>query len=156
MYCTNEDVIAAAGVHLGDSVLGEMMEVEASALPTHPDIAKAVLSASRRIDSYLSVRYPVPLPVLAPSLRVTAEDLALYFLFRLRRLGDMQHIKERFDEQIAWLKEVRDAKENVPEMHSSEYADGGGAGAGAGSVGNGAGNEVHVISTSSQFNWANY
>lgn len=25
----------------------------------------------------------------------------------------MQHIKERFDEQIAWLKEVRDAKENV-------------------------------------------
>lgn len=66
MYCTADDVIAADSTSPGDSVLGEMMGVEANALLTHPDIAKAVLSASRRIDSYLSVRYPVPLPVPAP------------------------------------------------------------------------------------------
>jgi phage gp36-like protein len=156
MYCTADDVIAAVGQHLGGSVLGDMLGVSDGELSSHPDIATAVLSASRRIDSYLSVRYPVPLPVPAPSLQIVAEDLALYYLFRLRRLGDMEHLLERYNAQIAWLKEVSRAKENVPEMHSDSYAENEGSGVGMVSDSGGMGGATWVIAPSSQLPWSHY
>ncbi|EIJ33323.1 DUF1320 domain-containing protein [Thiothrix nivea] len=135
-YCTTMDIISS----IGENVLAEMLDVPASTLADNASVTDAIKDAGLRIDSYLVGRYPLPLPVAAESLRVVAVDIAVYYLFRLRRPGDLKDYLARYQEQIAWLEKVRINELDVPEMAASAAADDG----------------VHVIAPPSCIGWGAY
>lgn len=136
-YCNASDIIDACGIE----ALSDMLQTAPAELPDHAALAKAAADASLRIDSYLVSRYALPLPVVAESLRVVAVDVAVYYLFRLRRPGDLKDYLERYQVQVDWLERVRTGALDVPEM--SAIAD---ANADA----------VRVIAPPSAIGWSNY
>lgn len=74
-------------------------------------VLQAIRDASAEIDGYLAGRYELPL-VSAPEILVgLACDMAFYKLMRLRRAGDVEDARNRYDDAVAYL--VRVAKGQV-------------------------------------------
>lgn len=106
MYATIDEYIAAFGhreaIELSNSDDSTAEYVDRSAIQMRLDDASAL------IDSYLQAAgYALPLPSTPVRLRSCACEIARYYLDRLRMRED---VRDRYEQEIAYLKEVAAGK----------------------------------------------
>lgn len=116
VYCTYDDLVS----RYGEQELIDLTDREGLGEVRMASIDEAVEDAAAEIDSYLLVRYCLPLPVVPVVLRNFALDMALYKLLNLRRMGDIEDIQTRYKEAIRWLERVRDYKAEIAGAKAKE------------------------------------
>jgi phage gp36-like protein len=72
-------------------------------------VDRALSSAAAEIDTYIAVRYPLPLTSVAPFLITVCVDIAVYRLALSHDILSEEH-RTRYDDAIAFLKRVADGK----------------------------------------------
>lgn len=76
------------------------------------DVTQALTAASEEADSYLATRYAVPLSVPPPEHLVQATcDIARY---RLYAGAADQEVQNRYEQAVAWLKDVSAGRALLP------------------------------------------
>lgn len=74
-----------------------------------PDTAKldlALSDASNLIDGYLQARYALPLNAVPAQLQLHACNIAFYQLLAARPTGDIEDVRKRYDDALAYLLKV--------------------------------------------------
>ena len=99
MYATKNDLDARFGE-------GEIQQLEAMQTVAN-SIEEALQDASEEIDSYIAVRYNIPLPETPSTLRRIACNIARY---RLYFQQPTEEIENRYKAEIDFLKRVADGK----------------------------------------------
>lgn len=99
-YCTADDLLLLIP-------LAELTELTADSedLPDATVIADAIDKAAAEIDSYLGVRYVLPLAGTPSQVRNLAVDMALYHLYSRRSLAP-QVRRQKYEAAVAFLKQV--------------------------------------------------
>lgn len=99
MYATREDLIARFGA-------GEVDNLEA--LQTTTDaIEEALRDAVEEIDSYVAVKYKLPLPSIPSTLKRVACNIVRY---RLYFQQPTEEVENRYEAEINYLKRIADGK----------------------------------------------
>lgn len=102
IYATRADLEELWGVEFVGDILPEDVDADAS-------IASALDVASRDVDAYLSVRYPLPLPSAPAVLKSPTVDIAVYKLAN-RHSALTQTIEDRYEFAIKLLERIADGK----------------------------------------------
>lgn len=104
-YCTYEDLEA----RLGADDLAALADHDGDGTADPDVVAGAIGSAEALIDSYLSVRFAVPVALAGgecpPVLGTRAVNLAVYFL-RLGRDSVTPDARAQYEDDIHWLGQV--------------------------------------------------
>ena len=98
MYATREDLIARFG--------NEIDQLE-SMLSTTKSIDEAIRDATEEIDSYVAVKYKLPLPIIPSTLKRVACNIVRYRLYFQR---PTEEVRKRYEDAKEFLKGVRDGK----------------------------------------------
>ena len=99
MYATRNDLEARFGEEEVQEL--EMMQSVGNS------IEEAIQDASEEIDSYIAVRYTLPLPSIPSTLRRVACNIARY---RLYFQQPIEEVENRYKAEIDFLKRVADGK----------------------------------------------
>lgn len=91
---------------VGADRLIEITDRDANGVADDPMIARALADASAEIDGYLAARYRLPLPTVPPVLARIACDIALYRLLTLRRMGDIEDARVRYEDARRLLESI--------------------------------------------------
>jgi phage gp36-like protein len=99
-YCTVDDLLLLIP-------LAELAEISAEDqdLPDYLVVENAIDKASAEIDSYLGVRYILPLAAAPAQLRNLSVDMALYHLYSRRSIAPPVR-RQKYDDAVAFLKQV--------------------------------------------------
>ena len=100
-YCTQADIER----RIGDEDLAALADHDGDGSPDADVVEAAITDACSLIDSYLSVRFTVPVSPVPEAVRPRAVNLAVYFL-RLGRDSATEDVIRQYDEDIAWLERV--------------------------------------------------
>ncbi|MFA5111106.1 MAG: DUF1320 domain-containing protein [Desulfobaccales bacterium] len=99
-YCSEDDLLKM----VPQSELAELT-AESGEVPDSLIIAEAIGKADAEIDSYLGVRYIVPLVSPPAQVKALSVDLALYHLYSRRSI--MPPVRQqKFDAAVAFLKQA--------------------------------------------------
>jgi phage gp36-like protein len=104
-YCTYEDV----ETRIGEDDLAALADYDGDGSPDADVVQQAIQSAAALIDSYLAIRYAVP--VTGPDgetpevLATRAVNLAVYFL-RLGRDSVTADVRAQYLDDVRWLNQV--------------------------------------------------
>lgn len=101
-YANHDDMIARFGIR-------QMNELQSMHDDGQLSVQKALSDAGEQINSYLSVRYITPI-IGSEYLTIIACDIARYRLYMQNAEGEVQ---KRYDEAVAWLKDVSAGKANI-------------------------------------------
>jgi phage gp36-like protein len=101
-YATPADL----AVRFGADRLIELTDRDRDGLADDPQIAQALDDASFEIDGYLAARYKLPLPTVPPLLARIACDIAIYRLLSLRRMGDIEDARRRYEDARRLLESI--------------------------------------------------
>jgi phage gp36-like protein len=99
-YCTEDDLL----MMIPQLELAELT-VESGEVPDSLIIADAINKAGAEIDSYLGVKYVVPLDTPPDRVKALAVDLAIYHLYSRRSIVPPVW-QQRHDAAVAFLKQV--------------------------------------------------
>ena len=99
-YCSEDDLLKM----IPPSELADLT-VESGEVPDSLIIAAAISKAEAEIDSYLGVKYVVPLAAPPDQVKALAVDLAIYHLYSRRSVVPMVR-QQKFDAAVAFLKQV--------------------------------------------------
>jgi phage gp36-like protein len=100
-YCTQSDI----ETRIGAADLAALSDHDADGA-ADPDVVQgAITSAQALIDSYLSVRYAVPVAPVPDALNTRAVSLAVYFL-RLGRDSVTDDARAQYRDDVDWLVQV--------------------------------------------------
>ncbi|MFW1807596.1 gp436 family protein [Acinetobacter ursingii] len=99
MYATRQDLEARFG-------LGEIANLEAMQTSVS-SIADALQDAAEEIDSYIAVKYQLPLPSVPSTLKRVACNIARY---RLYFQQPTEEVENRYKAEIDFLKRIADGK----------------------------------------------
>ena len=99
MYATKSDLEARFGE-------GELQELEAMQTVGN-SIEEALQDASEEIDSYIAIRYVLPLPSTPSTLKRIACNIARY---RLYFQSPTEEVENRYKAEIDFLKRIADGK----------------------------------------------
>lgn len=102
MYATYDDMVTRFGRR-------QINELESMHDDGELSVQKALADASEQMNSYLSVRYITPVTG-SEYLTIVACNIARYRLYMNDSTGE---VKERYDEAIAWLKDVASGRANI-------------------------------------------
>lgn len=108
MYATREALISRFG--------GEIAELELMHDDPQAATNLAIQDATEEIDGYLAARYPLPLPNVPNNLARIACYIARY---RLYTRAPTDAASKQYDEAIAFLKGVRDKKNDLAILDTS-------------------------------------
>jgi phage gp36-like protein len=99
-YCTVDDLLLLIP-------LAELAELTAEDedLPDYTVAENAIDKATAEINSYLGVRYSLPLVAAPAQLRNLAADMALFHLYSRRSIAP-QVRRQKYDDAVTFLKEV--------------------------------------------------
>jgi phage gp36-like protein len=81
------------------------LTAEEGEVPDPQVVAEAVARADAEIDSYLALRYPVPLVPTPGRVKALSVDLALYHLYSRRGLAPEVR-RRRYADAVAFLRQV--------------------------------------------------
>jgi phage gp36-like protein len=96
LYATREDLVQ----RFGSVEISQLEDLDNTGMPNEEISQAALMDASQEIDSYIAVRYAVPLPVIPALLQRTCCDIARYRLYKDR---STEEIKARYEKSIEWL-----------------------------------------------------
>lgn len=88
-----------------------------SGTPMYDRVMQALKGASDLADSYLAVRYTVPVAIIPDVLLEKVLDIVVYKIWSRRGLAPDsadQTVRENYKDALAWLKEVRDGLLALP------------------------------------------
>jgi len=126
-YCSEDDLLKM----VPESELADLT-AESGEVPDSLVIAEAIGKADAEIDSYLGVRYVVPLAAPPAQVKALAVDLALYHLYARRSI--MPPVRQqKFEAAVAFLKQVGAGQAVIvgpagePPTVAKEVAEAGGA-----------------------------
>ncbi len=99
-YCSQDDLVKLVS-------LTELAELtaESGEMPDAAVVAEAIAKAEGEIDSYLGVRYVLPLAAIPPQVQGLAMDMALYHLYSRRSVVPPVRL-QKYEAAVAFLKEV--------------------------------------------------
>jgi phage gp36-like protein len=99
-YCTQDDLVKMIP-------LTELAELttEAGETPDSSVVAEAISKAEAEIDSYLGVKYAVPLSPVPGQVKALSVDLALYHLYCRRSIAPAVR-RQKYEDAVAFLKQV--------------------------------------------------
>jgi len=100
-YCTQSDLLE----QISESELIQLTDDDDIGVIDDDKITRAIVNADAEIDSYCGVKHTVPFTTVPPRIRALSEDISIYNLYSRRR-GAPEDRKERYDNAIAFLKEV--------------------------------------------------
>jgi phage gp36-like protein len=106
-YCTQDDL-----AKLIPPLELAQLTAEAGDEPDEAVVAAAIDQAGAEIDSYLAVRYQLPLPETPARLTALAADLAAYRIYS-RRSVMSQVRRDNYTSAIAFLKDVAAGKAHL-------------------------------------------
>lgn len=89
---------AELATRYGQDRLIDLTDRDGDGLADDPMINQALADASAEIDGYLAARYALPLPMVPAILARIAGDIAIYRLLSLRRLGDIEDARRRYED----------------------------------------------------------
>lgn len=101
-YATPEMLAARVGA---DRLI-EITDRDAEGVADDPMIAQALADACAEIDGYLASRYRLPLATTPPLLARIACDIAVYRLLALRRMGDIEDARVRYEDARRLLEAI--------------------------------------------------
>jgi phage gp36-like protein len=100
MYCTQDDLLAL----IPPTELAQLT-AESGDTPDAAVVADAIAQAGAEIDSYLAVRYRLPLAATPDRIKSLAADIAIYHLYSRRSLMHQVRL-DKYTQAIAFLKDV--------------------------------------------------
>lgn len=101
-YATLADIEA----RIGTDRLHELADYAASGVADHSAVLRALTDAAAEIDAHLATRYRLPLPSVPGVLTRVACDIAIYRLTSLRRVGDIEDARLRYEDARRFLEAV--------------------------------------------------
>jgi phage gp36-like protein len=91
--------------------------------PDSQVVAEAISQADAEIDSYVGVKYPVPLTAVPEQIKALSVDLAIYHLYSRRSVVPPVRLR-KYEDGVAFLKQVAAGQVTVPgiegEPHTAE------------------------------------
>lgn len=106
--------VAQMEVRFGEAELAQLSDPEGlTIIPA--TVEKALSDAAGLIDSYLGRRYPLPLAQVPDAVVTVCQDMALYNLLTLRRRGDIEDARTRYEDALAWLKDIATGRATLGE-----------------------------------------
>jgi phage gp36-like protein len=104
-YCTQQDI----ETRLGADDLVALADYDGDDEADGPVVQQAIKSAGALIDSYVGIRFAVPVGgeggACPEVLKTRAVNLAVYFL-RLGRDSVTEDVRAQYEDDIAWLNQV--------------------------------------------------
>jgi phage gp36-like protein len=99
-YCTEDDLLKMIP-------LSELVDltVESGEVPDNLIIADAISKADAEIDSYLGVKYMVPVSSTTDQIKALSVDMAIYHLYSRRNLVPPVR-QQKYRDAVAFLKQV--------------------------------------------------
>lgn len=97
---------AELAARYGQDRLIDLTDRDGDGLADDPMIAQALADASAEIDGYLAARYRLPLPTVPAMLARIAGDIAIYRLLSLRRMGDIEDARRRYEDARKLLEAI--------------------------------------------------
>jgi phage gp36-like protein len=113
-YCTEEDLVNLIP-------RGELAQLttEAGDEPDAVVVAQAIAQADAEIDSYLGVRYVLPLAETPARVRALSVDMALYHLYSRRSL--MPEVRrDKYRDAVGFLKDVTAGRAQIMGLDGKE------------------------------------
>jgi phage gp36-like protein len=104
-YATPDDLALRVQQAVLSGLSGSLSDV--------PDLLRltvALEDAAAEIDGWLSPVYRLPLSAPPPVLTRIACDIALYRLWQTPREEEIKDMRRRYEDALAWLKEVRSGR----------------------------------------------
>jgi phage gp36-like protein len=99
-YCSEDDLLKM----IPQAELAELT-AESGEVPDSLIILDAISKAGAEIDSYLGVKYVVPLATPPAQVKALAVDLAIYHLYSRRSVVPMVR-QQKYDAAVAFLKQA--------------------------------------------------
>jgi phage gp36-like protein len=100
-YCTQDDI----EMRIGEADLVALADYDGDGESDEQVVQAAITNACALIDSYLSVRFSVPLSPVPDVLKARAVNLSVYFL-RLGRDSATEDTRRQYDDDLVWLREA--------------------------------------------------
>lgn len=97
-YCIQADILK----RIGEADLVSLADYDGDGSPDSDVVARAIDDSDAVIDSYLSVRFTVPVSPVPDVLRTRAVNLTVYFL-RLGRDSATEDVRRQYEDDIEWL-----------------------------------------------------
>lgn len=100
VYCTQDDLLKM----VPEEELAQLT-TEAGEMPDDAVVSEAIAKAGAEIDSYLAVRYVLPLAATPAQVKNLAADMAIYHLYSRRAV--MPEIRrQKYEDAVKFLKDV--------------------------------------------------
>lgn len=100
-YCAKSDILE----QLDEDVLIQLTDDDDTGAVDDDKVTRAVANADAEIDSYCGTKYAVPFSTVPAIILTVSVDIAIYNLYA-RRKGAPESIKERYNNRIAFLRNV--------------------------------------------------
>jgi phage gp36-like protein len=126
-YATQADIT----IIYGEAVLDAVASRDGSGRKSYEAVEAALQAASDEIDTYLGVRYTVPLETPPPYIKMVCVDIAVYRL-ALDVGPRTEEMRLRYTDAISYLKSVADGKFELPDTGGGTDPGGGENSAGTG------------------------
>jgi phage gp36-like protein len=126
-YATEANIVTMYGQDLLDAVASR----DGSGRANPDTVTSALEAATAEIDTYLGVRYTVPLDPVPPYIRQVCVDIAVYRM-ALDIGPRTEEMRVRYADAIAYLKNVAEGKFELPDTSGGGGEDPGGGNAGTG------------------------
>lgn len=100
-YCTYNDLV----MRIGAPDLAKLADYDGDGTADADVVARAIDDAGALIDSYLCVKFAVPVDPVPEALRTRTVSLAIYLL-RLGRDSVTEDVRAQYEADVEWLREV--------------------------------------------------
>lgn len=114
-YCSQDDILK----FIPQAELAELT-AESGEVPDSLVVAEAIGQADGEIDSYLGVKYPVPLASVPAQIKALSVDLAIYRLYARRSVAPPVR-RKKYEEGVAFLRQVAAGQVTVPGIGGEPY-----------------------------------
>lgn len=115
-YCTQADILKMISS-------GELAQLtaETGATPDADVVSEVIAHADGEIDSYLAVRYALPVTPAPARLKTLSVTFSLYYLFSRRpKLGMPETVRNNYRDGVQFLRDVAGGKAEIPDAAGSE------------------------------------
>jgi len=100
-YCTESDLADIKTT----AELAQLADLNGDGVADSDVIAKAIDRADRLIDSYVGVKYEVPLDTVPDTIQNCSISLTIYYLY-LARGAVNDDVREEYKAQVRWLEKI--------------------------------------------------